>query len=614
MTKPTKHNWFTNAAALRISAACVLSCCLAFGLLPFAAWGAASSGGKAPQTGGSPSASTEQTDSNSKNSADTSPDPLGSSDSPADATASGTSTVPESPTPSPETPEKPSDSTVSSGNSSSASDSSTDDLMWAVGLDDNAAVTVVLHPDGTLMVQGVGKTVAFKEIEHVDGTKSITTPWLAEGYADRIISVEFEPTVEPESLAYWFDGCTALEKTSVLPVSAKDLTAAFRGCESLVEAPDLPEKAETLVSTFEGCTKLKQAPVIPESVKDASSAFKGCSALIAAPVIPEGVLSLVSTFEECVKLEHAPSLPDTVIDMASAFKGCTALKQAPAIPPAVKNLSSAFYGCAALMALPEMEGAPETADKAFFDCSSIVVVPEDFSLAKSHRECFGFSSKPQALVETVYDGSDSIVLSYDWKSDGRVLVTSDGIDLSKPSDDTLAGSDAADKESDDKDEPVGSTAENSDSASNETTVVSPDPLDPSQAQVNITVPSSVPLVLGSSGPNSASIPVSIINRSDAAIKIVGARLKRAEMDYPGGAWSLVAPASGRHFIDDARFTPLGLEAVLSTPVGLPANSGTINLVWEGTFTDYGMKTLLSAASSSDGSFTYGTIIWHVEAV
>ncbi|MEG2478591.1 MAG: hypothetical protein RSA81_10370, partial [Gordonibacter sp.] len=69
-----------------------------------------------------------------------------------------------------------------------------------------------------------------------------------------------------------------------------------------------------------------------------------------------------------------------------------------------------------------------------------------------------------------------------------------------------------------------------------------------------------------------------------------------------------------HFVDDARFTPMGLEAVLDIPVGLPANSGVINLAWEGSFTDYGIKTLLSAAASSDGSFTYGTLIWHVEVV
>ncbi|MEG0303603.1 leucine-rich repeat protein [Gordonibacter sp.] len=450
--------------------------------------------------------------------------------------------------------------------------------MWAVGLDDNAAVTVALHPDGTLEVQGVGKTVAFKEVEKVDGAKSITTPWLAEGYADRIKRVKFESTVEPESLAYWFDGCKNLEEVGDLPVSAKDLTAAFRNCTSLIEAPALPEKAETIASVFEGCEKLEKAAVIPSSVETVSA----------------------------------------------AFKGCVALQQAPSIPTSVKDMSAAFSGCSVLTTVPQIEGAPKKMDQAFFDCPAITIVPEAFAFTASCKACFGFSGTTSELLKTVYNGSDKIVLAYDWTADGRVLVDADGVKRSEAAegdsgnaDDTNGAAGKEDNGADGEDvsgqkSPEGAIND-AGSSPNEEPVVQ-DPYDPSQAQVNITVPSSVPLLLGSNGPNSASIPVSIENRSDAAVKIVGARLKRSDIDYPGGSWSLVSPASDRHFVDDARFTPMGLEAMLDTPVGLPANSGVINLVWEGFFTDYGIKTLLSAAASSDGSFTYGTLIWHVEVV
>lgn len=38
------------------------------------------------------------------------------------------------------------------------------------------------------------------------------------------------------------------------------------------------------------------------------------------------------------------------------------------------------------------------------------------------------------------------------------------------------------------------------------------------------------------------------------------------------------------------------------------------LVWHGTFTDYGMKTLLNATIDADGnSFAYGSMIWIVAA-
>ena len=135
-----------------------------------------------------------------------------------------------------------------------------------------------------------------------------------------------------------------------------------------------------------------------------------------------------------------------------------------------------------------------------------------------------------------------------------------------------------------------------------------------EAQVNITVPSSVSMVLNAEGDNTALIPVAAANRSERNVAIVGVRLKRADQDLPGGSWSLTTESGSTTFVQDARFTPLGLEATFDRPVLLAAGDENTMLVWHGTFTDYGMKTLLNATIDADGnSFAYGSMIWIVAA-
>ncbi|RDB66650.1 hypothetical protein C1876_14175, partial [Eggerthella sinensis] len=138
--------------------------------------------------------------------------------------------------------------------------------------------------------------------------------------------------------------------------------------------------------------------------------------------------------------------------------------------------------------------------------------------------------------------------------------------------------------------------------------------EPEDTQVNITVPSSVSMMLGAEGDNTAIIPVLAANRSERNVAIVGARLKRASQDLPGGSWSLTTESGSTMFVQDARFTPLGLEATFDRPVVLAAGDESTVLIWHGEFTDYGMKQLVSAAvDAGDNGFAYGSMIWIVAA-
>lgn len=312
------------------------------------------------------------------------------------------------------------------------------------------------------------------------------------------------------------------------------------------------------------------------------------------------------------------------------------------------SLAHWFEGCGKLQEVANIPAKASDLTRAFFDCPLLKELPDNFALMPDAKadECFGFSEPRVQPLETIYRGSDEGVLAYAWARDGRTLVNPDApvapeapedtnppdADPGQQGDQPEAEGPAPDGEAVPADDPEAVPEDESpldpaelpaDADAAEPAADEPQPEAPASgesapepqpaSQVSITVPSSAPLMLGQDGQNSAAIPVSVANRSDADVRIVGVRLKRSDVDLPGGSWSLVSPRTGTHFVDEARFTPLGLEAVLSTPVILPADSENMNLVWEGSFTDFGMKTLLKALVEADGTFTYGTMIWHIEA-
>ena len=139
--------------------------------------------------------------------------------------------------------------------------------------------------------------------------------------------------------------------------------AMFRGCTSLVQAPELP--STTLANycynaMYYGCTSLVQVPELPAtSMANScySSMFRGCTSLVQAPALPATSLAnscYNAMFRGCTSLVQVPELP--AITLAgncynSMFYGCTSLVQAPALPAtslANSCYNAMFRGCTSI--------------------------------------------------------------------------------------------------------------------------------------------------------------------------------------------------------------------------------------------------------------------------
>lgn len=305
-----------------------------------------------------------------------------------------------------------------------------------------------------------------------------------------------------------------------------------------------------------------------------------------------------------------------------------------------ESLAHWFEGCANLTEIANVPAGVQDLTRAFYDCPKLVELPDEFAFLDEAviEECFGFEEAAETLLITSYRGVDENVLAYPWELDGRELVNPDAPvppAVEDPNDprapesleDPEEGDILADKppleEDDVENEEAAKDKDVLDDAdSTEPVEPEPDPAKPVESetpsvedvQVNITVPSSVSMMLGAEGDNTAIIPVLAANRSERNVAIVGARLKRASQDLPGGSWSLTTESGATTFVQDARFTPLGIEATFDRPVVLAAGDEDTVLVWHGTFTDYGMKQLLGAAiDAGDAGLAYGSMIWIVAA-
>lgn len=306
------------------------------------------------------------------------------------------------------------------------------------------------------------------------------------------------------------------------------------------------------------------------------------------------------------------------------------------------SLAHWFEGCSNLREVANVPADVEDMTRAFYDCPRLVELPDEFAFADEAvtEACFGFEEPAETLLTTSYRGADENVLAYAWELDGRELVNPDAPEppaAEEPQDpvESETPEDAENVEdpnaSKDPDAPADEPAEQpADERADELADVpaeetpapdaapepepEPAPAPQEEAQVNITVPSSVAMMLNAEGDNTALIPVAAANRSERSVAIVGARLKRASQDLPGGSWSLTTESGSTTFVEDARFTPLGLEVTFDRPVILAAGDEGTMLVWHGTFTDYGMKQLVGAAvDAGDEGFAYGSMIWIVAA-
>lgn len=375
-----------------------------------------------------------------------------------------------------------------------------------------------------------------------------------------------------------------------------------------------------------------EAPVVP-NYENAWPIGKDDAATVVAELWGDGTF-VVDGSGDTVAFERVEDVPWLAAGVADDIKRVVF---ADAVEPA--SLAHWFEGCTNLEEVANVPAGAKDLTCLFFDCPKLVELPDDFAIADDAKvdELFGFKEAPAEPIGTVYRGTDENVLAYNWDADARILVNPDA-PASGPEDDPAAADpdadaiepDPADDEqapaSDETEDVTGSLdgddstlgtdpdAESAKDASTEPDDAANSADEEGDAQVNITIPSSVSMMLGQDDPNSATIPVMVANRSERAVAVTGARLKRADMDLPGGSWSLTTEGGATTFVSDARFTPLGLEVAFDRPVILAAGDTGTQLTWHGTFTDYSMKTLLNAVlAAGDAGFTYGSMIWIVSA-
>ena len=150
------------------------------------------------------------------------------------------------------------------------------------------------------------------------------------------------------SFAYLFQN-TKIVDASGLDLSENKTTSRcylemFRGCTSLVTAPELP--ATTIADScyqgmFRGCTSLVTAPELPATTLANNcyyEMFQGCTSLVTAPELPATTLKdycYAYMFNKCTSLTKAPELPATTLlnyCYYYMFSKCTSLVTAPELP------------------------------------------------------------------------------------------------------------------------------------------------------------------------------------------------------------------------------------------------------------------------------------------
>lgn len=219
----------------------------------------------------------------------------------------------------------------------------------------------------------------------------------------------------------------------------------FRGCENLVEAPDLPATVlykDCYRNLFRDCTNLTKAPDLPAATLASgcySGMFYGCSSLVTAPNLPAAVLEeycYEEMFALCTSLKVVSGLPATELAdhcYWGMFTNCTGLSIAPSISATklarnccaymfwdCKNLTiaprlpattlaewcyySMFAGCSKLTRAPELPATIMTKGcyEGMFDgCTSLTDAPElpattlaDFCYCGIFYQCTNLTTVP----------------------------------------------------------------------------------------------------------------------------------------------------------------------------------------------------------------------------
>ena len=220
------------------------------------------------------------------------------------------------------------------------------------------------------------------------------------------------------------------------PLSSHVFYSLFKGCASLLSAPELPATTldhECYFLMFKECTGLKSAPELPAKVLKSGcyhGMFSGCTSLQAAPELPATELAdlcYMTMFSGCTGLTSAPELPATELAndcYYAMFEGCTSLTSAPKLP--AKELSSYCYfnmfgGCTSLTSAPELPATILVSRcyiRMFEGCTSLTsapVLPAKDLVENCYHGMFRNCSKLQ-YVKALFITKPSKETTEDWLS------------------------------------------------------------------------------------------------------------------------------------------------------------------------------------------------------
>ena len=230
--------------------------------------------------------------------------------------------------------------------------------------------------------------------------------------AENIVSVSktFLPATTLSNNCYYemFRGCTSLVTAPELPATTLARSCylgMFQGCSSLVAAPQLPATTLTeycYYQMFSGCTSLVTAPELPATTLADScygSMFSGCTSLVNAPELPAttladgcyaGMFANTNLLPDCTNINF-----ENPIGLRGLFKGTkvtdddlykilpinpnTGRYFLPATILAERSYGEMFRGCTSLVTAPELPAttlAYVCYYEMFYGCTSLVTAPE----------------------------------------------------------------------------------------------------------------------------------------------------------------------------------------------------------------------------------------------
>ncbi|HIW77301.1 MAG TPA: leucine-rich repeat protein [Candidatus Gordonibacter avicola] len=287
----------------------------------------------------------------------------------------------------------------------------------------------------TLYLRGTGKVADF-------GWKDIfgdfsTTPAVSEYWGVfrvNVNAIAMQPSFNAEATDYWFRNMTNLTDFSQghLPQSATSLKGMFQGDNSLTSLPEgLSLPAGSLDASYlfadARLTSLPASFTLPSTLQSAQCLLRN------NPIqqIPDGFL-----------------LPSSIKNASFLFQNTkvTSLPDGFTIPSGGVNVTGLFLDCSQLSALPEGFSVPADiqfghdaatdTDRGmqfmFNGCNKLTYFPESFDFPADIAANDATSAFPPFYVDpattttplpTYYSGTNEAVLTFDWASQNRVLIT-----------------------------------------------------------------------------------------------------------------------------------------------------------------------------------------------